>query len=69
MLPGTSPDLKVHDYYEDENRFGASDMIFVGIAMDDAYSEASLKYLKSVEDEITAIGRDLPARMPPASSA
>ncbi len=62
MLPGTSPDLKVHDYYEDENRFGASDMIFVGIAMDDAYSEASLKYLKSVEDEITAIGRDLPGQ-------
>jgi uncharacterized protein len=62
MLPSTSADLTIHDYYEDENRFGASDMIFVGVASDDAYSEKSLSYLKSLEEEINSIDRTLPGQ-------
>jgi uncharacterized protein len=62
MLPSTSPDLAVHEYYEDENRFGASDMIFVGIATDDAYSQKTLSYIKKIEDAIATIDRDLPGK-------
>jgi uncharacterized protein len=62
MLPSTNPELAVHEYYEDENRFGASDMIFVGVASEDSYSEKTLSYLKRVEDAIAAINRDLPGK-------
>lgn len=62
MLPSTSVDLTVHDYYEDENRFGASDMIFVGVASDDAYSEATLGYLRSIEAAIASLDKSLPGQ-------
>jgi len=62
MLPSTSPDLAIHDYYEDENRFGASDMIFVGVAADDVYSERSLRYIKDVKDEIEHLNSILPGQ-------
>jgi uncharacterized protein len=62
MLPSTSADLLTHDYYEDENRFGASDMIFVGIGTADAYSEKTLNYLRTLGDEIAKINRELPGQ-------
>ena len=62
MLPSDNADLVTHDYYEDENRFGASDMIFVGLAVEDAYSEKTLGDIKAVEDEIAKINRDLPGK-------
>jgi hypothetical protein len=62
MLPSSSPDLATHEYYEDENRFGASDMIFVGIATDDAYSEKTLNYVRKIEDAVAAVNRDLPGQ-------
>jgi predicted RND superfamily exporter protein len=62
MLPSSNPDLAIHEYYEDEGRFGASDMIFIGVGADDAYSQASLAYLRSIEDEIAKINRDLPGQ-------
>jgi uncharacterized protein len=60
MLPSDNTDLVVHDYYEDENRFGASDMIFVGLAVEDAYSEKTLEDIKAIEEEIAKINRELP---------
>jgi len=62
MLPSTSRDLGVHDYYEDENRFGASDMIYVGVGTDDAYSEKTLDYLRDLNAAIDTINRGLPGR-------
>jgi predicted RND superfamily exporter protein len=62
MLPRTNKALAVHDYYEDENRFGASDMIFVGVASDDAYSARALEYLRTINAGIDGINRELPGR-------
>jgi uncharacterized protein len=62
MLPSTNPELAIHEYYEDEARFGASDMIFVGIASDDIYSEQSLGYLRTLEDEIAKVNLELPGQ-------
>ena len=62
MLPSTNTDLAIHEYYEDENRFGASDMIFVGVGADDAYSAKTLNYLRTVEEALAQINRDLPGQ-------
>lgn len=61
MLPSTNRSLVIHDYYEDEDRFGASDMIIIGIDTDDAYSEKTLTYLKEVEDAVNALNNSQPA--------
>ena len=37
-------------------------MIFVGVATDDVYSEKTLNYVKSLEEGIQAIGRELPGQ-------
>jgi uncharacterized protein len=62
MLPANNRSLRVHDYYEDENIFGASDMIYIGIDTDDAYSEKSLTYLKELQTAIEGINGNLPAK-------
>jgi Predicted exporters of the RND superfamily len=61
MLPANNRALVIHEYYENEDRFGASDMVIVGIDTDDAYSERTLKYLKGLEDEINALNNTMPA--------
>jgi uncharacterized protein len=62
MLPSNNRALIIHDYYEDENRFGASDMIFIGIDTDDAYSEKTLAYVKDLKNAIENINNTLPAQ-------
>ena len=62
MLPTNNRSRVVHDYYEDEDRFGASDMILVGIDTDDAYSVKTLTYLKGLEDAINTINATLPGK-------
>jgi predicted RND superfamily exporter protein len=60
MLPANNRDLRIHDYYEDENRFGASDVIYIGIDTADAYSQKSLEYVKLIKDKIEALNNILP---------
>ncbi len=62
MMPSSNRDLVIHDYYEDETRFGKSDMVIVGIDTDDAYSKKSLEYVKKVEDAVNALNVTFPAR-------
>jgi predicted RND superfamily exporter protein len=62
MLPTNNRSRVVHDYYEDEDRFGASDMILVGIDTDDAYSVKTLTYLKGIEDAVNAVNATLPGK-------
>ena len=62
MLPQHNRDLKVHDYYEDENRFGSSAYIFLGVASDDAYGEKTLGYFHKLQTRIEALNQSLPAQ-------
>lgn len=60
MLPAHNRDLVIHDYYEDENRFGASDMIYIGVDTPDAYSEKSLAFVKLLKDKVEELDNILP---------
>jgi len=60
MIPADNPALKAHNYYEDEDRFGSSDMIFIGIDTDDAYSAKTLGYVKELQGTIEGLNRTLP---------
>lgn len=62
MMPSSNRDLVIHDYYEDENRFGKSDMVIIGIDTGDAYSKQSLEYLKKIEDAVNELNVRMPAR-------
>ena len=62
MLPSTNRALVVNDYYEDESRFGASDMIYVGVDTPDAFSSDSLHYIQDVQNTIESINMTLPAK-------
>jgi predicted RND superfamily exporter protein len=62
MLPSTNRALVVNDYYEDESRFGASDMIYVGVDTPDAFSSDSLHYIQDVQNAIESINMTLPAK-------
>jgi predicted RND superfamily exporter protein len=61
MMPASNRDLVIHDYYEDENRFGKSDMVIVGIDTEDAYSVRSLEYVKKIEDAVNGLNLRMPA--------
>jgi predicted RND superfamily exporter protein len=63
MLPKDSRDLAVHDYYEDESRFGNSALIFVGVANSDIYALESLRYIKDTKDRFEALNQAIPPRM------
>jgi len=60
MLPQHNRDLKVHDYYEDENRFGSSAYVFLGVESADAYSEKTLGYFHTLQTRIEALNQKLP---------
>jgi len=60
MLPQNNRDLLMHDYYEDENRFGSSSYIFLGAESDNAYSETSLSYFHKLQVKIEALNQKLP---------
>ncbi len=62
MIPATNRDRIIDDYYEDEGRFGSSDMIFVGVRTDDVYSEKNLAYVKALKDEIEGLNNILPGQ-------
>lgn len=61
MIPTNNSAVVVNDYYEDENRFGSSDLILLGIETDDAYGEKTLQYVKSMKDAIEKLNDSIPA--------
>ena len=60
LLPQHNVDLKVNDYYEDESRFGSSNLIFIGVQSDNVYGDASLKFLKTLQLKLEALNQSLP---------
>ncbi len=62
MLPQHNRDLKVHDYYEDENRFGSSSLIFLGVESPDVYSEKSLAYFHLLKTKVEELNTILPGQ-------
>ncbi len=60
MLPSNNRSRVIHEYYEDKNLFGSSDMIIVGIDTDDAYSERTLNYVKRLEAALNGLNNELP---------
>ena len=62
MLPQHNGDLKTHDYYEDENRFGSSSYVFLGVQSDDVYSEKSLSYFHLLKTKVQALNNVLPGK-------
>jgi len=62
MLPQHNHDLKVHDYYEDESRFGSSSYVFLGVKSDDVWSDASLIFLKTLQIRLDALNLSLPEK-------
>jgi hypothetical protein len=62
MLPETNRDKVVHNYYEDPEQFGSSDLILIGIDTDDAYSEKTLRYVAELEAAVNDLNMTMPAR-------
>ncbi len=62
MLPANNRDMLVKDYYEDESRFGSSEMIFVGVEAEDIYAEKTLLFVKGIKDKIEALNKLLPVQ-------
>ena len=62
MLPTNNRSRVISDYYEDENRFGSSDMIFVGVEASNIYDEKTLMYIKDLKDSIEALNNVIPAK-------
>lgn len=62
MLPTNNRSRVISDYYEDENRFGSSDMIFVGVEASNIYDEKTLVYIKDLKDSIEALNNVIPAK-------
>jgi hypothetical protein len=62
MLPTTNRDRVVHEYYEDPEQFGSSDLIFIGIDTDDAYSEKTLRYVSALEAAVNDLNMTLPGQ-------
>jgi len=60
MLPQHNRDLLVHDYYEDENRFGSSSYVFLGVESADVYSPKTLGYFHQLQTRIEALNQVLP---------
>jgi len=63
MLPKDCKDLKIHDYYEDESRFGNSAFVFIGIETKDVFSQETLHYVKDIKDRIEALNNTIPGQM------
>ncbi|MGC4118068.1 MAG: efflux RND transporter permease subunit [Myxococcales bacterium] len=61
MLPEENRDRKIVNYYEDEDRFGSSEAIYVGVKAADVYTVENLKYVKKLQDSIEALNNSLPA--------
>lgn len=62
MMPMSNRDRVIYDYYEDPGRFGSSELIYIGIDTDDAYSEKTLRYVSELEAAINDINMTMPSR-------
>jgi len=65
MIPKNNKDIKIHDYYEDEARFGNSALIYIGIdtgKKDGVYDMKTLQYVKTIKDKIEEINFILPKK-------
>lgn len=61
MLPEGNADVAVNNYYEGEDVFGNSNLIFIGIESQDAYSAESLSYVRELKTKVEALNDRLPA--------
>ncbi|HEY3446116.1 MAG TPA: MMPL family transporter [Myxococcales bacterium] len=61
MLPEDNRDRKIVGYYENEDRFGSSEAIYVGVKAADVYSVEHLRYVKKLQDAIESLNNTLPA--------
>jgi uncharacterized protein len=65
MLPSHNIDLKIHDYYEDENCFGNSSPIYIGIETDKTdgiYDLDMLQYIKMIKDKFDELNTIIPQK-------
>lgn len=62
MLPATNPSRVISRYYEDQERFGSSDLVFIGVESKDSYSPETLAFVKALKDDIEQLGNLLPAK-------
>ena len=60
MLPEGNADVAVNNYYEEEDVFGNSNLIFLGVESKDAYSIESLSYVRLLRTKIDALNQSLP---------
>jgi hypothetical protein len=60
MLPEGNTEVAVNNYYESEDVFGNSNLIFIGIESKDAYSADSLGYVRDLRTKIEALNETLP---------
>jgi len=60
MLPEGNADVAVNNYYESEDVFGNSNLIFIGIESKDAYSAEALNYVRDLRAKIEALNDTLP---------
>lgn len=60
MLPAGNTDVEINNYYESEDQFGNSNLIFIGIESADAYSAESLNYVRDLQTAIDGLNETLP---------
>ena len=62
MLPAGNAEVAINNYYEAEDQFGNSNLIFIGVESSDAYSPASLGYVRELQTKIEALNETLPVK-------
>jgi len=60
MLPQGNAEVAVNNYYEGEDLFGNSNLIFIGVESKDAYSAEALNYVRLLQTKIEALNDSLP---------
>lgn len=60
MLPAGNADVEVNNYYESEELFGNSNLIFIGVESQGAYSPESLNFVRALQNKIEALNETLP---------
>jgi predicted RND superfamily exporter protein len=60
MLPAGNSEVAINNYYENEDQFGNSNLIFIGIESHDAYSPEALGYNRDLRTKIEALNESLP---------
>lgn len=62
MLPAGNADVEVNNYYESEDQFGNSNLIFIGVESADAYSPEALGYVRDLQTRIESLNETLPLK-------